>query len=188
MGVSRVSIPSDHEVLIRLLEAYEASSEAEVEAGRAWYRTQRAGIAHLGLEYSIDRRRVAAIVAVLSPREPWAKNLAWAEEVCRTGSHGAHGLLANGRKAERLYEGEAPEDVLGGLKVTAFDRALCGDDEAVVVDTWMLVAVGWPDGASLTPKRYRAIATQLAEAARIAGIPAAEFQAVVWVHVRGGAS
>ncbi len=185
---SKYRIPDRGDVILRLLEAYEASSAEEVQAGRAWYRNARREVRRMSGVYSVDRRRVAAIVAALSPREPWSKNLQWAEAVLETGSHGSYGLKANGWKAERILEGEDPAEVLGGPKVTAFDRALCGDDGAVVIDTWMLTAVGWPEGAPLTAKRYRDVADALTEAARMLDVPAAELQAVVWVHVRGGAA
>jgi hypothetical protein len=49
----------------------------------------------------------------------------------------------------------------------------------------MMRAAGWTKG-TLTSREYEAIAEALRAAANRVGLDPADFQAVVWTHVRGG--
>lgn len=88
-------------------------------------------------------------------------------------------------KAERIREGERPLQVLGGPKVRSFYRAIMGDENAVVLDTWMATALGWPTN-SFSRIQYEKCSAVLRDAAERANVAPANFQAIVWTQVRGG--
>jgi hypothetical protein len=74
-------------------------------------------------------------------------------------------------------------EVLGGPKTRAFYQALMGDDNAVVIDAWMLRAAGWSRD-SCTANQYATFAMQLSFEAAALKVPPAVMQAVVWCEVR----
>lgn len=83
-------------------------------------------------------------------------------------------------------DGAEPLAVLGGDKVRAFYRAICGDHHAVVLDAHMLRAARFKKPKT-TPREYARIAARLRAEARQHGERPAAFQAIVWCHIRGKA-
>ena len=79
------------------------------------------------------------------------------------------------------------EGIGEGPKVNAFAANLTLDLDRVTIDSWMLDILGWPEGASLTPARYRALSGMVARVARSLEIPPAELQALAWCAARGSA-
>ena len=100
-----------------------------------------------------------------------------------------HGTTAGLRnsvgKAERIWQGERPLQVLSGPKVRNFYRAMMGDENAMTVDRWMLRAVGWPTD-TITNGQYDLVANAIRQASLGTGLTPAQYQAAVWVKVRGG--
>jgi len=126
-------------------------------------------------------RRAAGVIAALSPMQQWDVNLRMADAVLA--GLEVKGLTGNIRKAEAIASGaKAPLQVLSGPKVRAFYRAIVGDRESAVVDRHMWRAMG---DDPLRPPAYEVGARAITEAARSVGAPVADFQAVVWEHVRG---
>lgn len=179
--VTKHSYPSEFEVELALLEHYEASSMD----GIAWYRDSRRFARSLARQCGTGLGKPAGIVAALSPQVQWARNKSMAIEVMETGWTTGQ-TTANIHKAVRIWEGERPLSVLGGQKVRAFYRAIMGDPNAVVLDTWMAQAMGWPHN-SFSERQYERCSRALTRAANRCGVPPANFQAIVWTHVRGGA-
>jgi hypothetical protein len=196
---------TEREMRDTLLRTWEAIPEGErtPQLEGSWYAEARRAAQALAGEYNVPLHRVAGIIAALSPRIQWASNLRGAEAILHRAAYpevfGPGGTLEglgrsvpgfprNVHKAERIAAGEAPEAVLGGDKVRAFYRAILGDRDAAVVDVWMIRAVGEDVHKTFTGPRYARIAEALRQAAELAGIDVADFQAIVWVHVRGGAA
>jgi hypothetical protein len=172
----------DHDVMVlNLLEHFEASDGD----GETWYRESRRTARRLARENDRTLSCAAGVIAALSPQVRWAENVRMAEEVMRTGETTGLGLSRD--RAWRIWLGERPLRVLGGPKTRAFYRAMMGDENAAVIDTWMLFALGWPT-SSISPKNYEKCADALREAARLANTGTSTFQAMVWTQVRGGAS
>jgi hypothetical protein len=172
----------EHDTMVmRLLEHYEAAGHDEA-AG--WYRNSRRTARRLARQYGGGLGRAAGIIAALSPQVQWKVNVRMAEDMLRDGWATGQ-TYANLLKAERILQGERPLTVLGGPKVRAFYRAMMGDEDAAVIDTWMLQAIGWErKGVSL--RQYERCAAALRAAAAQTGLTTAGFQAVVWTQVRGG--
>ena len=181
-----------------LLAAYHAASPDQRAAGRSWYADQREIVRVLASKHDVPVSIVAAVVSALSPQTNWAQNIAGAARLLEAYSRGdsapprnATLYYKNAEKAWRLVSGElSPDDAFAKApKTRAFWRNLSGDETAATVDTWMLRAAGvreqYKNG--LTPAAYRPLADAIAQAAAVVGEPVAQFQAIVWVVVRGSA-
>jgi hypothetical protein len=174
-----------------VLTWHDHADPANVE-GAAWYNRGRGHAKRMAREHGCSVRTAAGVIAALSPRVRWEKNLEYANAVL---AHAASGVritparvpvfAGSSIKAWRISLGERPLDVLGGLKTRAFYRNLTGDLEPVTVDVWAARAVGVE--GSLTPATYHRIAAAYTAAARLRGIPPAVMQAIVWVAIRDAA-
>ncbi len=161
----------------------------EVRAsGVAWYRDARRLISTLARKYGRTRCTVAGIVAATSPRQSWGRNVVVSEEFLAGGA--PSGVFRDSAtKARAILAGAKPLVVLGGRKVRAFYRALCGDDTACVIDVWMLRACGLsgtarPNSNGLYARVERAVVA----AARQLRVSVTEFQATLWITIRGSAA
>lgn len=157
-----------------VLKTFWRATPAEFEEGREWYfraRTLAFELARTRKDYCIetmDREvsKAIAVIAVLSPQLSWDRNvdLAWLaysryDDAVRRGATWLKdrdqrleamltswpGLKTNGRKAMRILDGERPEDVVSGPKVTAFYYAIkdANDPRGIVIDRHAFdVAVG----------------------------------------------
>lgn len=169
----------------RLLEHWSQADRNARTQGRQWYALARRTCAGMAREHGVSLATACGVVAALSPRLQWGPNVRAARAVCA-------GVVPSGvfrtslAKAQRIRNGERPLSVLSGPKVRAFYRALMGDASAAVVDVWVARAAGW--ARELKDRAYAIVAGALAAAARVARVPVAAFQAVVWVAVRGRAA
>jgi hypothetical protein len=75
---------------------------------------------------------------------------------------------------------------LKGLKTNAFAKAIAGDEQAVVIDVWMLRAVGIE---KKTPNQtlYFELAEAVKKTAFDFGMTPRAMQALIWIVVRGSA-
>lgn len=170
------------EFLRHYRDAHESTAQLE---GGTWYRKSRKAARTIAADTGCTLSQAAGVLAAISPRMTWKANKRLAAIICAGGEvSGVFG--ANLAKARRIMNGEKPLSVLGGDKVRAFYRAIMGDEDAVVLDVWMLRAAQWQK-KSLTHREYEEVANALREAARAANVNPADFQAIVWTQIRGGA-
>jgi len=113
----------------------------------------------------------------------WSRNLTVVKDL-------ANGLDALGMRgpieqARACLQGDL--SALSGAKVTAFAFALCGDSSAAVIDRWMMRVLLGKDTKKVAPtqRQYGVITKSLKVAARMVGLTTSQFQAVVWLQVRG---
>ena len=175
--------------IANLVAQYETAAEEVQEAGALWYFQARREAQRIGRETGIPWHRVAAAIAVLSPLQPWEKNLEMAETLATAISRDdripepqTFGL--NWSKAIEVLHGEPILEHVKGPKVTAFYFAICGDDSRAVVDSWMCKLLGWEKGAPKPGKVYDHLAAFIHAAAREVNVSVTEFQATLWVQVR----
>jgi hypothetical protein len=174
-----------HHIVKRLLAHWRQASRAERQAGARWYADARAACEVMARQYGCCVDTACGVVAALSPRIHWVRNLEVARQcLAREAVHGV--FRVNLAKAEAIRDGARPLQALSGPKVRAFYRALAGDESGAVIDVWMLRAAGWT--RALTEKAYQLVASALAMAAAKARTTVARFQAAVWTHVRGRAT
>ncbi len=173
----------DHDTMVMsLLEHYEASNNE----GERWYAESRRYARQLQRQYGGGLGRAAGIIAALSPQLQWVVNKRLAAQVMAEGWPAEGCLELSANRAHAIWMGERPLAVLGGNKTRAFYRAIMGDEDAAVIDTWMAVALGWPHN-SFSPLQYERCERALRVAASYTPHTVATFQAIVWTQVRGGA-
>lgn len=160
-----------------------AATAEQREQGALWYPRAREACRELATLASVTPRRMAAVVAVLSPRLSWRHNLMAARTLVM-GEGLLPGLGRNVAKARAILAGGHIPSLVRGVKVRAFYQALAGDDSACVADSWMVRAAGLDEGSQRDVKRCAAL---LVTGAQAVGVPVVTYQATVWVVVRGSA-
>lgn len=153
-----------------ILKVFRSATPAELEAGRNWYR--RASDLARDLAREFDRyyddyeydntdsyERTAAVIAVLSPRLKWSKNVEAARWVVERHNVTAldfsadaadlvtdfPGLKGSAVKALEILRGGETDEIVKGPKVRSFWHTIMdpSDPRAVVVDRHALdIAVG----------------------------------------------
>lgn len=156
---------------------------SQMEKSSVWYRDAEEVAEEVARNLNDTLEVGASVVSAFSPRERWSTNVAKAIAYSLGGR--PKGLQNNLTMADRaLTDGF---DALRGLKTNAFARAIAGDTDAVVIDTWMLKAAGMDSNKGINKTQYK----ELSNAVRIV---AAEFditprtaQALIWIVKRGSA-
>lgn len=176
-----------------ILQMYRSATPEQVLAGEEWYEVARNEAKRLAKLYSVSYRCAAGVIAVLSPRQKWEQNKLDAAAILRAATSGSRikpkvaAYGANARKAWRIAKGESPASVLGGPKVNAFYRNICGDYNGVTVDVWASrVAEPYNHSFAGRQAQYDAIAEAYTNVALELGTWPAFVQAVCWVTIRKG--
>ena len=163
------------------------ATPAECAAGAEWYATARATARELATAYGVPLEVAAGVIAATSPRERWARNVFVATEILRGGT--PTGLSSNMARARRVVAaGDSWAGDYGPTapKVSAFYANIMGNEDAVTIDTWMLVAGGLTR-QNMTALQYAALADSLRKVAAEFHLSPAVAQAIIWVVVRGSA-
>lgn len=173
----------------RIVRTWNRATVADLDNGAGWYAEGQKLIDELAAEHGLSRETVAAVIAHLSPRTPWRRNVDGARALLATGA--APGCLgANVERARAAMLSADPLATLNGPKTYRFALNLLGDREAVTVDVWAVrVALGERDDAALILDRvgmYDAIEHAYRVAARRMGVDPSVMQATTWVVARNG--
>jgi hypothetical protein len=122
----------------------------------------------------------ASVVSAFSPRERWSVNVARAiafslgqEVTCLKNNL----VMANNALTLGF-------DALKGAKTNAFARAIAGNEQAVVIDVWMLRAVGI-EKKTPTLNQYKELVEAVKKTAFDFGMTPRAMQALIWIVVRG---
>jgi thermostable 8-oxoguanine DNA glycosylase len=152
----------------------------QVEQASKWY-VDAEKVAHevaRNLETSLENG--ASVVSAFSPRERWTTNVAKA--IAFSLGEKPVGLSNNLRMAENAkFIGY---DALKGMKTNAFAKAIAGDEQAVVIDVWMLRAVGI-EKKTPNQSQYNELANAVKKTAFDYGMTPRAMQALIWIVVRG---
>lgn len=177
-----------------LLHWYGRAGEDVKAEGRSWYDASREMVRELARANNLHHDTVAAVVAALSPMTRWPQNIAGAIRIVHAFKAGETEapqrctlFYKNCVKAWDILNGANPADLfLTSPKVMAFWANLCGDEDAVTIDTWMLRAVGEDTAAKsgASAALVRRVAAAVRDAAWQMGETPASFQAIVWVQIR----
>ncbi len=175
----------------RIVGIWELATPSDVEAGATWYADAHDVVdAIVAARPDLSREHAAAVIAHLSPRTPWGRNVAGAMALVTTGS--APGCLgANVRRASNALESSNPLGTLKGPKIRRFALNILGDREAVTVDVWAArVALGERfDDPELLLSRvgvFDAVEHAYRLAARRVGVDPTTMQATTWIVARNG--
>ena len=154
----------------------------QVEQASKWYLDAERVAAQVARNLDSTLEVGATVVSAFSPRERWTNNVTKAISY----SLGNH---IPGFKNNMLMANNAIAfgyDALKGPKTNAFARAIAGDEQAVVIDVWMLRAVGIE---KKTPNQstYNELASAVKKVAFDYGMTPRAMQALIWIMIRGSA-
>jgi hypothetical protein len=172
----------------RATAEYRSATAKQIEEGHAWYPSAHQIARDQATEHLVTIEVSAGILAALSPRLSWGKNVMYAERMLSslgTLDHGALGRsLAHGRA---IYNGADPLDVLKGPKTRAFYLAILtgGESPDPVIDThaWSMLT-GQRGTNPPTDKQYRDGARCMTNAAQRLGLNVHDVQATTWLTWR----
>jgi hypothetical protein len=173
------------------VRCYREADRATVAAGLTWYND-----AH-SVAVTLDPRnphRAAGVIAALSPRIQWARNLELAAHVFATDGEATGTLGASCRAAAAIYAGADPLDVLSGPKVRAFyaliadptdAQTVCVDRHAIDIALGVRMTCVERDAYALNRDGlYGRFARAYQRAAEVLSHTPAQVQAVTWLHWR----
>lgn len=173
-------------VVRRILRTFDSATGSDLESGSRWY-DEAGSLASSLASDTVPRDHVAAVIAALSPRTSWARNIAAATALLQSGPTAARATGAIGANVERarLAKRQGPT-ALNGPKTQRFCANIIGDREAVTVDVWAARVAGITDLELSRVGVYDAIEHAYRLAARRRGVDPATMQAVTWVVARNG--
>ncbi len=175
----------------RIVRCYREAPAPTVKAGLSWYSDAHAVAASLDPS---NPHRAAGVIAALSPRIQWARNLELAAHVYATDGEATGTLGASCRAAAAIYAGADPLSVLNGPKVRSFYALIADptDADTVCVDRHAIdIALGVrmtgaARGAYVLGRDglYDRCARAYRRAAEVLAHTPAQVQAVTWLHWR----
>jgi hypothetical protein len=179
----------------RILAVWHAADDAERVAGAAWYLEAGEHASTLAERHGTTREHAAAVLAHLSPRTFWARNVAAAYSLYADGT-AAHCITRNVENARVAMGSTHPLATFSpaAKKTRAFAANILGDEHRVTVDVWAVrIALGnhtkrnnpISDAPLGRVGVYEAIERAYQVAAERAGVAPAVMQATTWVVVRG---
>jgi hypothetical protein len=174
-----------------LRDSYLRTNLSQRIEGIYWYPKVHIMAVKLAKRYDRPLFQVAGIIAALSPRNKFSRNMVDAESILRDGPAAVVATFgANKRKALSILQALDYEEVLGilnGNKVKAFCSNIfhAGHDKEVTIDVWMLRLMGI-DGA-LSDQKYEDMAFAVRTIAQQLRLSPKALQAVTWIETRGAA-
>ena len=162
----------------------------EVIAGMGWYRGAENLARRLAYRYGCTKHQAAGVIAAMSPNQTWANNIRMAEEALAGNPRGFASAVARVKRilAGGSIIGTFPEPTGKSHKIREFYRAISGNPNAVVIDRWALRAA-WGNHADIKNLErvgvYHMVADCYREVAEMFDMTPRDFQAAVWIHVRG---
>lgn len=172
-------------VVARILRVFDRATQSDIESGARWYDEAGQLAASLARDASIEQ--TASVIAALSPRTSWSRNVAGAVALINEGPTAARRVGCMTRNVETARQ--ARRDgfaALNGPKTNAFARNIAGDREAVTVDVWAMRVVSLNEDLLSRKGAYDAVAHAYRLAARRRGVDPATMQATTWIVARNG--
>jgi hypothetical protein len=154
----------------------------QVEQASKWY-VDAEKVAHeVARNLDVSLEKGASVISAFSPRERWTTNVAKA--IAFSLGQDVVGLSNNLKMANNsLLLGY---QALKGLKTNSFAKAIAGDEDAVVIDVWMLRAVGI-ERKTPNQTQYKELEDAVKKVAFDNGMTPRAMQALIWIVVRGSA-
>jgi hypothetical protein len=187
-----------------ILGTFFLASAQEIQEGANWYRNANYIAESIAIKTGLSIRKVAGVMAALSPRNRWERNCIDAEQLCLLYSVGGIDAAKqlkvstfNGNKQKALdilqSEEDAIENILNGRKIVAFFRCILDEDDVCIdghaYSIWLGNRVVTTKTPKISAKLYNEIAWDYDLATltinKIMGTDytAAQIQAITWnVH------
>jgi hypothetical protein len=183
-----------------IIAVYNLASLSEIQDGERWYAFANTFAESLADQYNVSRLKVYGVIASLSPRNRWERNMIDAESMVKVYSAGGtyEDLIAlkvctfsaNKIKAARILTLKCASDtevkaILSGPKMIEFYHCiqelddLCIDGHAYSI--WLGDRVTLANVPSIGKKLRQTIKADYHEAAKILGLNPYIVQAITWV-------
>lgn len=181
---------------------YQLATAAEIVEGKAWYHTAHEIAEQLSATYGVSLDQAIGVIAALSPRNKWNRNVIDAESIINAYLDGGSEQAslskvctfgANKAKAVKVLEASEPTfeavlAILSGPKLREFASCIYGLDQ-VCIDghAWCIHQggrVSLKDVPAIGVKLRREIKNDYRAAAADLGVTGYEAQAVTWVAWR----
>jgi hypothetical protein len=178
---------------------YQLASVADIQEGKFWYATACHICLDLAKKYSISQAQAAGVVAALSPRNKWERNILDAENLIAAykaaGVDGCNSVKVctfskNKAKAIRILEDTSLSentilDILSGPKLQEFYTCISGVEDEVCIDghaysIWSGGRITLANIPSIGKKLRAQIKEDYRQAAKEAGIYSYQMQAITW--------
>ena len=177
------------------------ASVADTVTGRDWYLTARNAAIELSDRYGIDVTTACGVIAALSPRNKWTRNLIDAENLINvyvtSGSEACDTVKVctfgkNKEKALRILACiptlDVVESILSGPKLKEFFRCIIGQDDVCIdghaYSIWFGDRITLANVPSIGVKLRRQIKADYMAVAANNAMPPYELQAITWVTHR----
>lgn len=172
-------------VVRRILRTFDAATPSDIESGATWYDEAGDLARTLADRHNLSVEEVAGVIAALSPRTTWSRNVAGTIALLEHGGDEARRFGCIGANVDRA-EGVIQGVPLNGPKTRAFAANIAGDREAVTVDVWACRVADLDETLLSRKGAYDAVAHAYRLAARRRGVDPATMQATTWVVARNG--
>ena len=177
-------IPLEKETKVNLEQTFRTyiqdATPGQIEQAAKWYLDAERVAERVAENLNATLEVGASVVSAFSPRERWTINVAKA--VAFSLGEQVTGLSNNLRMAQASIS--LGYEALRGPKTNAFARAIAGDEQAVVVDVWMMRASGiGVDNPNKT--QYTDISQAIKTVSAEFGLTPRTTQALIWIMVRG---
>lgn len=179
-------------LVTRITKTFDKATPADLEAGAEWYPLASELAADLALQSGRSKACCAAVIAHLSPRMKWERNVL-AAHMFLVDKKALEGTMERSLEAaQRALDAEGRQERMEptfsrkAKKTSRFFRNIMGDHTVVTVDVWALRAARLDDEFIDRAGVYEAIEYAYQLAARRKGVTPATFQATCWVVARGG--
>ena len=167
--------------------------DAALRLGTAWYPDAWKFCKFASKYHDVTPERVAAMVAVTSPRARWSKNTAAVAMLLEDmhkpefKRHTYYGILgANARKGMLVANDRYYSRHVTGPKVTNFYLNILGHTDPITVDSIMSKAAGY--GSDVNNKIRAEVEQGVRTVADVLGMNPRDTQAAIWIAYRGTAA
>jgi hypothetical protein len=172
-------------IVRRILATFDQATPSDIEAGATWYDEAHDIAADLAGRHGLSLEQSASVIAALSPRTTWARNIAGAVLFIES-IEILPGLIGTNVARARTALVDGYNGLGQGPKVASFARNIAGDHESVTVDVWACRVADLDETLLSRKGAYQMVADAYRAAARRRGVNPATMQATTWVVARSG--
>jgi hypothetical protein len=188
-SVSKATFGVSHETIVRrILATFDKATPSDLESGATWYNEAGTLAENMAGAHHMTVEQTASVLAALSPRTTWSRNVIGAAALLNGGADAARRVGCIGANVERAVRcvDQGYAGLGNGPKTHAFARNIAGDREAVTVDVWACRVADLDETRLGRKGAYDAVAHAYRVAARRRGVDPATMQATTWVVARNG--
>jgi len=184
-----------------IIAVYNLASVADKQQGQSWYARALVFAVRLSDLYNIETTTIVGVIAALSPRNRWERNMQDAESMIKVAANGGNYqdlmnlkvcTFKTGKdKAARILTDKVANKtellaILKGPKLCEFFNCILGDSGDVCIDghaysVWIGDRITLANVPSIGKKLRQNIKADYREAAKILGVQPHVVQAITWV-------